>query len=168
MRNGPHSPGKLGWLWSRQPPRADGLCVSKSRAAPSVLSWNFRACWRVNFTFLSILLADNKCTAVEWLLICSTSQYAQLYFLLLYSHQSATHSQTLQGISWQLICSCPVGWLLHIELSDCCKMVDVNRSVGTAAKQNVSNSGNNLYWIFWKSLSKTSEFFQTMIGLEMQ
>ena len=139
------------------------LGCRKSRAVRFLRLWYFRACWRVNFTFLSILLADNKCTAVEWLLSCTTSQYAQLYVLLLYSHQSATHSQTLQGISWQLIRSFSVGWLLHIELSDCCNWVDVNRSVGTAAKQNFSHSENNLYSIFWSSICRSPEFSLTII-----
>ena len=67
---------------------------------------------------------------------------------LLYSHQSATHSQNLEELSWKLFRLCPVGRLLHIELSDNYNFVDVNRYVGTAAKQNVSNSENNLYWSF--------------------
>jgi len=49
------------------------------------------------------------CTAVVRLLSYTTSQYAQLNVLLLYSHQSATHSRTSQEISWQLIRSFPVG-----------------------------------------------------------
>ena len=58
-----------------------------------------------------------------------------------------------------------VGGLLQIQLSDCCNWVDVNRSVGTATKQNLSHSDNNLYWVFWWSLSRSPEFSQTIITL---
>ena len=58
-----------------------------------------------------------------------------------------------------------VGWPLHIELSDCCNWVDVNRYVGTAAKQNFSYRDNNLNWVFWWSLKMSADFFQTIIRL---
>ena len=74
---------------------------------------------------LLLLLADSIFTTVLRLLSYTTSQYAQLYVLLLYSHQSATHSQTSREISRQVIRSCPLGCLLHIELSDLCKKEDV-------------------------------------------
>ena len=72
-------------------------------------------------------VARNICIAAERLLSYTTSQYAQLYVLLLYTQRPATHLWTSEEISWWLFNSCPVRWLLQIELGDCCNCVDENR-----------------------------------------
>ena len=118
------SRGKRSGFGIDHPPRR-GIRLHKEQSCTFTPSLgnpqkDFWPCWRVYFIFLCLLQEDNIFIAVEWLLSYTTSQYAQLYVLLLYSRQSANHPQTSEGISWQLIRSYSVGWLLNIELSDCC------------------------------------------------
>jgi hypothetical protein len=89
--------------------QAYALGCRKSTAVPPLRLWDFMICWKVNFSFYCLSFAHNICTADEWLLSCSTSHFAQVYVLLLYSHQSATHSKISKEISWQLISSYPAG-----------------------------------------------------------
>ena len=105
MGNRSISRGKAVVMWPRPAPRT-GLRLRLCYFGP---------CWRVNFNLICLLEADNVCTAVEWLLSYSTSQYTQytsccctaislqlitelqhltirsVYVLMLYSHLSATH-----------------------------------------------------------------------------
>jgi hypothetical protein len=113
MGNESFSRGKVACSCPR-PPTASSDLVAERLVLYLYSASGLQGLLQGEFAVFGLLLADINFTTVEWLLSYTTSHYVQLYVLLLYSHQSATHLQISQEIPWQLILSCPVGWLLNI------------------------------------------------------